>query len=184
MCSSDLRFTEGFNPKPRLEFAHPLSLGIESDEEIASVETDREYESVFFMDQLNNVLPDGIELVNAVFQKINTGDRKLSLMSLYAGSRYRISSPLSENLRNLVEYYITENSMSELVQIENIPDSGLKENNSENFRITVKQGQGSRGLFKILRDATGLDNPLADIIAVREKIFAGSDLTDYISFFS
>ena len=31
------RFTEGFNPKPRLEFASPLGLGIESDEEIAAV---------------------------------------------------------------------------------------------------------------------------------------------------
>ena len=31
-------YTEGFNPKPRLEFADPLSLGIESKEEIAAVE--------------------------------------------------------------------------------------------------------------------------------------------------
>ncbi len=179
-----IRFTEGFNPKPRLEFAHPLSLGIESDEEIASVETDREYESGFFIDQLNNVLPEGIALVNAVFQKINTGDRKLSLMSLYTGSRYRISYPVSKDFGMLVENYVAENSLSEFVQIENMPDAGLNESNYENFRITVKQGHGSRGLFKILKEATGLDNPLADIIAVREKILAESELTDYISFFS
>ena len=30
-------FTQGFNPKPRLEFAHPLPLGVESEEEVAVI---------------------------------------------------------------------------------------------------------------------------------------------------
>lgn len=179
-----IRFTEGFNPKPRLEFAHPLSLGIESEEEIASVETDREYESRFFIRQLNSALPEGIELVNAVFQKIHTGDKKISLMSLYAGSRYRISYPAAEDYRALVEKFVAENSMQELVRIENMEADKDKDQNFANFRITVKQGKGGMGLFKILKESLALDNPLAEIIAVREKIFAGSDCADYISFFS
>src|SRR5208283_338157 len=34
------RFTEGYNPKPRLEFANPLSLGLSSEEEVAAIDLD------------------------------------------------------------------------------------------------------------------------------------------------
>ena len=37
------RFTEGFNPKPRLEFASPLPLGVASEGEVASVELEAGY---------------------------------------------------------------------------------------------------------------------------------------------
>ncbi len=181
-----IRFTEGFNPKPRLEFAHPLSLGIESEGEIAAVETDHEYLPEEFMKRLNNALPEGISITGVLFKKINTGERILSLMSVYSGSLYRVLFPSesADAYKALLEEYIKTNGMENLVSIDNIcipegafsPESGF-------LRILVRQGSGGKGLFKILKEALNLENPLAEISVTREKTLADDGLRDYFSFF-
>lgn len=84
------RFTEGFNPKPRLEFASPLGLGIESDEEIAAVII-AEGESVEgFAERMNRALPPGLRVTRAQLTVEQPGTRRRSLMSLQWGSEYLV----------------------------------------------------------------------------------------------
>ena len=93
-------FTEGFNPKPRLEFAHPLSLGVESREEIALVEL-RSFDSAeSFLRRMNEALPEGlrVERVKAL-PPYQAGDKKRSPMALFWGADYRLTG--SEALREL-----------------------------------------------------------------------------------
>lgn len=185
-----IAFTEGFNPKPRLEFASPLSLGMESEGEIAAVETSIPYEPEEFISKLNIALPAGITVKNAVFQKINVGDKKHSLMSLYSGSYYQIIFPKDKNFETVLEKYIAEN---------NLGDSTIVETAGENekgkvFYIQIKQNSTASGeknnkgksLFKLLKESLGEENPLLNIAVLREKMYAkGSDCneTDYFSFF-
>jgi radical SAM-linked protein len=84
-------FTEGFNPKPRLEFAHPLSLGVESREEIALVELRGFDGTESFSRRLNGALPEGlrVERVKAL-PAYQPGARKLSPMALFWGADYRV----------------------------------------------------------------------------------------------
>ncbi len=85
------RFTEGFNPKPRLEFAQALSLGIASEGEVAQLEVENLEGEEGFRGRLNRVLPQGLE-VRAV-QRLplyRPGEKKRSLMSLYWGADYRL----------------------------------------------------------------------------------------------
>ena len=55
----DLVYSRGFNPKPKLEFANPLTLGVESEDEIASIEieivkgTDKESAEKDFIQKMN-----------------------------------------------------------------------------------------------------------------------------------
>lgn len=89
-------FTEGFNPKPRLEFASPLGLGIESEEEIASVEILDFDSGESFCGRLTRALPDGIGVTRAeMMSKTRTG-KKPSLMSAYWGSEYEVRSVADE----------------------------------------------------------------------------------------
>jgi radical SAM-linked protein len=90
-------FTEGFNPKPRLEFAHPLSLGVASNEEIAQVELAGVDGSDSFLQNMNRGLPDGLQVVRVkALPAYRPGARKRSPMALYWGADYRIrgSGPL------------------------------------------------------------------------------------------
>ncbi len=87
-----VQFTQGYNPKPRLEFAHPLSLGIESREEIAGVELLNYDSAEEFIKKMNRNLPEGLK-ITAVREIKPTlpGQKKHSLMSLYSGSDYFIA---------------------------------------------------------------------------------------------
>ncbi len=91
--SIDLEYSHGFNPKPKLEFAHPLSLGISSVAEIGSfiVLNAVEQNTKKCMEVLNGFLPEGIRVIDCKkLPPYVKGNKKRSLMSLYAGSRYKL----------------------------------------------------------------------------------------------
>jgi hypothetical protein len=81
-------YTAGFNPLPRLDFAAPLSLGINASGEIASVDTERPFSGGDFMRLLNGVLPEGIAVVRAFDCVIPSGQKKRSAASLLWGFEY------------------------------------------------------------------------------------------------
>jgi radical SAM superfamily enzyme YgiQ (UPF0313 family) len=91
-------FTEGFNPKPRMEFASPLGLGIDSDEEFASVEISNYDSEAAFISGMNAVLPPGIRVTGARIMARTATGKKPSLMAAYWGSEYRISGVSEETV--------------------------------------------------------------------------------------
>jgi radical SAM-linked protein len=112
----ELAFTRGFNPKPKMEFAHPLSLGIASEQEIASFEclagTENECIVSELADRLNRVLPPGIEVIESKIIGRNESrgggktEKKRSLMSLYGGSVYAVFSEQGKEYREQLEQFI------------------------------------------------------------------------------
>ena len=86
-----LRHTEGFNPKPKLEFAHPLSLGVESGDEIAMIFLDEDFSPSEFLRLSNGSLPEGMRFTAADFFELPAGIK--SIMSWYWGSDYELRFP-------------------------------------------------------------------------------------------
>ncbi len=85
------RFTEGFNPKPRLEFANPLSLGLSSGQEVAGIDLHDFDTPESFVRRLNGSLPDGLRVLR-VAPVIDAGSaRRRSLMSLYWGADFEVT---------------------------------------------------------------------------------------------
>ena len=85
------RFTEGFNPKPRLEFANPLSLGLSSEDEIAGIDLYDFDTQADFIERMNRSLPDGLRVLR-VAPAADTGPaRRRSLMSLYSGADFEVT---------------------------------------------------------------------------------------------
>jgi radical SAM-linked protein len=102
-----LRFTEGFNPKPVLEFAQPSAVGTESFDEVFSFEVfdtdcDMVLEEEVVRSALNTKLPEGlcIKAVSCVSYR-EKEKKPPSLMSLYAGGRYEISCENEEALHTI-----------------------------------------------------------------------------------
>lgn len=60
-----LCFSEGFHPMPRIIFATALPVGVESLTEIVDVELEGRITPVEVMEKLNQVLPQGIEIIEA-----------------------------------------------------------------------------------------------------------------------
>lgn len=109
-----VHFTEGFNPLPAMDFAAPLSLGIASQEEIATVEMEELVRPESFIEILNQCLPEGVHITRAEIFSIPEGVKKYSSPALLWGSSYRIKGiseeillPAKEDkkIKQLVEGY-------------------------------------------------------------------------------
>ena len=85
-----LRYTEGFNPAPRLELLQPLPLGVASDAEIGLLSMAEKLDADQFIGKVNAALPDGLSLTRARFYPVIAGRRQRSLGSLLWGSLFAL----------------------------------------------------------------------------------------------
>lgn len=63
----DVKFSEGFNPHPRMSIAYPLPLGIESNSEYMEIYLNSEVDLDDFVKKMNERLPIGIKIVEAKY---------------------------------------------------------------------------------------------------------------------
>ncbi|MDR0722005.1 MAG: TIGR03936 family radical SAM-associated protein, partial [Treponema sp.] len=82
-------YSQGFNPKPKLEIAAPLSVGISGEAEIAAIDTSFFFSAQAFKQALSTQLPEGITLGKAIHILIPWGAKKRSLASLLWGYSYQ-----------------------------------------------------------------------------------------------
>lgn len=82
-----VEFSNGFNPRPEINFAHPLSVGIESTGEIFEILLTEKIEVPYFIKQMNKVLPSGITILAADYVDL----KEKSLMARVYASTYVIT---------------------------------------------------------------------------------------------
>lgn len=63
----DVKFSEGFNPHPRMSIAYPLPLGIESNSEYMEIYLNSKIDLKDFLNKMNERLPIGIKIVEAKY---------------------------------------------------------------------------------------------------------------------
>lgn len=95
--SLNLKYSQGFNPHPKLIFAQPLSLGYTSCSEFLEFEL-KEETSLISADriaqELQNMLPEGFEILKITVLK--EGEKPFSNISL---AEYRINFPRDLNIK-------------------------------------------------------------------------------------
>ena len=123
-----LKYSQGFNPKPKMEFAHPLSLGISSDVEVLSISLISEIRPVDLKSRLNSNLPDGIIIKSChLLETFPEKKKRKSLMSMYGGSSYIIKPLAIENKINFFDKFLHYASLNEFPNL-NVSkiDQGIK----------------------------------------------------------
>ncbi|MFQ3619934.1 MAG: TIGR03936 family radical SAM-associated protein [Spirochaetales bacterium] len=106
------RFSTGFNPKPYIEFAQPLTLGYEGLEEVVSVELMEEIQDEYFLARFNSTLPEGLVAKTCFHICYREGEKKpLSIMSLFKGGRYLLSFLKIPNNLELLSACIMNNTL-------------------------------------------------------------------------
>ncbi|MDR2516536.1 MAG: TIGR03936 family radical SAM-associated protein [Spirochaetaceae bacterium] len=84
----DARYSEGFNPLPRIGFAAPLSIGIQAAGEIAAVDLAAEMDAAQFCRALNAKLSRGLAAEEAACFTIPEGTKKYAPAALLWGFAY------------------------------------------------------------------------------------------------
>lgn len=82
----DIKYSQGFNPHPRISIASPLSLGIESMEEYMDIELNTEIPVEEFIERMNRALPNGIDILRGKYI-----DTKKSVAAMISWAFYEIS---------------------------------------------------------------------------------------------
>lgn len=99
-----IKYSQGFNPQPKMSIANPLALGIESEEEFMDIELLKKISEQEFIEIINNQLPDGIKILDAKY----VNDDK-SLPSTVRWSYYEINVKTKNMMdKNLLEEKINE----------------------------------------------------------------------------
>ena len=83
-----IAFTEGYSPHMIMSFAQPLGVGVTSDGEYLDIELKEEIAANEAVIRLNEVMVEGLEVVN--FVRI-PDDQKSSGMTLVAAASYRVT---------------------------------------------------------------------------------------------
>ena len=81
-------YTSGFNPLPRLEFGSTLSLGIKSEDEIASMILFEPISENVFAEKMNSLLPKSLHIKKAFIFPVTNAKKRESLSSLLWGNQY------------------------------------------------------------------------------------------------
>ncbi len=140
-----VKFSEGFHPKPRISFADPLPLGMESESESVYLMVSGNIRPADVMNNLNLQLPEGLLVHNCVLAP-SRPDREANnnatyMISLHSGS---FDKKKSDHFFNLPELIITKkNRKGREKKID------LKESVSEieilepsRLKMTLKTGPG------------------------------------------
>lgn len=84
-----LLYTQGFNPRPMLEFALPLGVGIDTEGDWVDVVMQVPVDPDEYVRRINEELPAGCRVICAV----SLDEPKKSLMSVVTCAEYRIEAP-------------------------------------------------------------------------------------------
>ncbi len=112
-----VRYSEGFNPHPILEFANPLGVGISSSGEYLDFELTSDLAPAEIEERIRAALTDGFELIRlTVLEDRVQGVKKASAMSLVDRADYLIYDEtcgleLSKTLKDAFEKYISQESI-------------------------------------------------------------------------
>lgn len=105
-----VKFSQGFNPHPKLSFASALGVGTTSDSEFIDIELDSEMSLHLFSDQLTAAMPTGFTVQALELIKIEENEKKpKALMSLIRSAIYEITLP---------DYDAVHTALNQLVQYE------------------------------------------------------------------
>lgn len=136
MC---IEYSKGFNPRPEIVFAHPLSVGVESTGEIVEVILTEKVEIPYFIKEMNKVMPSGITILSAEYVDMS----EKNIMSRVYAATYLITFLYNEEklkdkskreIENIKKYY--QRKMEEFLAQREI--LVLKKSKNRMERIDIK----------------------------------------------
>ena len=168
-------FTQGYNPKPKMEFVNPLATGVSGTNEVMAVEISggKELDIENTLDLLNTFSPEGFTFKS--MQVIDT-DRRVTLSKHLGGSIYTIKDVDDEEL--LESLTALSKSCSKEINVAKLVIKG-----SPVFHVIIHGEKNPlKSLFGSERDKFDI---LSHINMHRENLFIGpySDpIKDYSTF--
>ena len=131
----DVLFTQGYNPKPKLEFLNPISLGVSGENELLLCELPVSQLDDNTVAKLNDALAEGYTVKEMKVLPANSTGKKISLASKMKGCRYCVSDIRDAQLLEILRSRCASQS----------PDYTVSEVSDGVFDIKIN---GDKNIFK------------------------------------
>ena len=107
-----MAFSQGFNPKPKISYAAPLPVGVESECDYLDVELVEKVDIDELLKNQKNFLPNGLEFVEAKYR-----GKSKKLMSLVTDSAYIIQictqeEMTKESVQEKVDHFVNQDEIT------------------------------------------------------------------------
>lgn len=134
----DVLFTQGFNPKPRMEFLNPITMGVYGENELLLCELPiSQLKECNVVQKLNDVIADGFVIKSVKILPHNESGKKISLASKMKGCIYHIDDVRDDQILEILNSKVGQISNDYIVE------------SSEPGKFTVKIN-GDKNIFKLL----------------------------------
>jgi len=168
-------FTEGYNPKPRLEFAQPLTLGVEAEAEVARVEVANFESSEAFRERLNGALPEGIRIGDVqAAEPLQPGEKKLSVMAAYWGAEYRVEGLSQEAVEGTAAGDAIAGIAAALSVHPDPPVEILESGPDALLLRTTRRDKGAANILRVLAELGVTDAGRAGLTVTRVRLLASA----------
>lgn len=184
-------FTRGFNPKPRIEFAQPLSLGLASTGEIGTVKViSTEDDAADLCRRLQKTLPQGIEILETSWiGSVPEGRKVIKVMGAFWGSDWIIARDNHNTMQTEnsgpESAMILSEAISNICKESGIPDdcSITVSDDDSVLNLRLRHG-GTRhhNLMKILEQAMNMKPLESQWIITRKESLAKGKTGEAVSY--
>ncbi len=193
IAALDIKYSQGYNPHPRMSFAQPLSLGYSSFAEYLEFETVSEHTEEELLAMLRPLLPEGIEIL--FIEPLDIG--KKTLASETVAAEFEISfdtDATEEELQKMMDGYVSQPeiiALKRMKKTKRLEETDIKDKIREIsvskpdqavIRCVLDQGSGSNlspePLIQSFMKYADLDVPRWDVEVTRRRLF----FTDRIQF--
>ena len=189
----DIRYSQGYNPHPRMSFAQPLSLGYSSVSEYLEFETASEHTEEELRSMLSPLLPEGIDIL--FIEPLDIGKKTLASETVAAEFEIRFDTDRSEeDLQELVDGYLSQTEIIALKRVKKtkrmeetdikgkIREMSILKPGQAVIRCVLDQGSASNlspePLIQSFMEYTSLNVPRWEVDVTRKRLI----FTDRIQF--
>jgi len=161
-----LDFSQGFNPKPRMEFVNPLSLGVKGEGEfvLCDIMLQKNATPELVMKQLQNSLSEGYTITGILFLPHDPTGKKQTLAPYMKGSLFTIDTKGNATYEQILKSKPSVQPIGE--------------------HVYAIRTEGETNLVKSLfGEEADKFKVASDVEITRKAIFAGGWDDDFISFF-
>jgi len=120
-----LKFTEGFNPHPRISFGPTLPVNIEGEAECLDIYFETEIDKKEFLKKVNKVLPNGTLFKKAYW--VPTGNISLNSMKLFAVYKIEKNGLNENDLKEFGDVEVNERYIKIVIMINGFKHKKLLE---------------------------------------------------------
>ncbi|NLU53195.1 MAG: DUF2344 domain-containing protein [Clostridiaceae bacterium] len=170
----NVSYTQGFNPRQRLVFGLPMSIGLTSEAEYADIVLEEDVTPEYFIETLNRSLPEGIRLHEAV--ELNN---KENIMNQIAAARYIVPFETSEDIsQEEMENLIYRMLSKEEILVEKKTKKGMRQTNIRQMIYSISATKKGSGIFELeaFLSAGAESNLRADLLMEAIKKETGLDI--------